>query len=302
MTEATNRKRLIWIALVAVGVLVLLVAGIVAWNVGSVRLEAAKKLDQATTLVESADRYVIAIDAVVRAEVTADVGRRARELEPTVLTAKNQLADAARLVTQARPKLNDEDRRRAGLLKTTAEAKIAMMEQAPLILSANSKAAEAQPLAEEAWALAIASDALADSAVASYNKLTKAGVQASVLNNGKAEQGFKDARDLFSRAATAFPEAGMDRYVAYVDQKLAQVAISRKSDAAWLAGQIAQANALIAPYNKADAKGVAMVKALPQTPAVAIADAYKTTADAATDAYFEARRRASTTDQLLKGF
>jgi len=45
---------------------------------------------------------------------------------------------------------------------------------------------------------------------------------------------------------------------------------------------------------------VAMAKALPASPATAIADAYKAMADAATEAYFEARKRASAADQELK--
>jgi len=300
MTDHSSRDRLIWTVLVVLGVVVLAIAGTLGWGVMSDRLESAKKLDSATVLVESADRAVIAIDEVVRAELTAEVGRKARELEPTVAPAKRQLEDAVALVDAAYPHLNDTERRRAKLLRTTANAKTQMLEQAPTILSANAKAAQAQPLAEDAWARTLAADKLADSAVASYNKLTKAGVQASAVNNAKAEQGFKEARDLFSQAATAFPEAGMDRYIAYVDQKLVVVSISRKSDAAWLAGKPAEANALIATYNAADAKGVAMAKALPASPATAIADAYKAMADAATEAYFEARKRASAADQELK--
>lgn len=300
MTDHSSRDRLIWTVLIVLGVVVLAIAGTLGWAVMSDRLESAKKLDSATVLVESADRAVIAIDEVVRAELTAEIGRKARELEPTIAPAKRQLEDAVALVDAAYPHLNDTERRRAKLLRTTANAKIQMLEQAPTILTANVKAAQAQPLADDAWARTLAADKLADSAVASYNKLTKAGVQASAVNNAKAEQGFKEARDLFSQAATAFPEAGMDRYVAYVDQKLVVVSISRKSDAAWLAGKLAEANALIATYNAADAKGVAMAKALPASPATAIADAYKAMADGATEAYFEARKRASAADQELK--
>lgn len=301
MTEqAPQHRRVAWTALVAMVLVSLGVAGILGWRSVSAHLDAAKRLDQATVMVESADRSVIAIDEVIRAELTPAVGRKAREIGPAVVRAKRQLSDALELIDRATPKLNDEERRRADLLRTTAEAKISMLEQAPTILSANVKAAEAQPLAEDAWARTVAADKLADSAVSSYNKLTKAGVQVSAVGNAKAEQGLKQARDLFSQAATAFPEAGMSRYVAYVDQKLVQVAISRQSDAAWLAGRLARANTLIAAYNAADARGVAMAKTLPATPATAIADAYKKAAETATDAYFEARRRASAADQRIK--
>lgn len=300
MTEHASRDRLIWTVLIVLGVVVLVIAGILGWRVVSDRLTSAEQLDAATELVESADRAVIAVDAVVRAELTPEVGRKANELEPTIVPAKRQLEDALDLIEAAYPKLNDRERRRATLLRSTAMAKIQMLEQAPAILSASYMAAKAQPLADDAMARTLAADKLADSAVKSYNKLTKAGVQASAVNNAKAEKGFTEARELFSQAATAFPAGGMDRYVAYVNQKLAVVAISRKSDSAWLAGKLAEANSLIAPYNAADAKGVAMAKQLPASPATAIADAYQAKADAATDAYFEARKKASTADQKLK--
>jgi len=300
MTDEAKRDRTIWTVLIVIGVIALIGAGFVGWRVMSARLESARKLDRAIILVESADKAVIEIDKVVRAEVTPAVGQKALELTPTVATASRQLSDAVVLIDASYDKLNNEERRKATLLRATAKAKIAMLEQAPLILAANVKVAQSQPLAKDAWAQTTAADKLADDAVASYNKLTKAGVQASAVKNAEAEKGFASARSLFSQAATAFPEAGMDRYVAYVDQKLAQIAISRRSDAAYLTGKLAFANSLIAAYNAADAKGVAMAKQLPASPTTAIADAYKRIADTATDTYFKARQKASDADQALK--
>jgi hypothetical protein len=300
MTDEAKRDRIIWTVLIVIGVIALIGAGIVGWRVMGARLDSARKLDQAIILVESADRAVIAIDEVVRAEVTPEVGQKALELAPTVATASRQLSDAVVLIDASYSKLNNEERRKATLLRTTSKAKLAMLEQAPLILAANVKVANAQPLAKDAWAQTTAADKLADEAVASYNKLTKAGVQTSAVKNAEAEKGFASARSLFSQAATAFPEAGMDRYVAYVDQKLVQIAISRRSDAAYLTGKLAFANSLIAAYNAADAKGVAMAKQLPASPMTAIADAYKRIADTATDTYFKARQKASDADQALK--
>lgn len=300
MTEVARRERRTWTALIIGGVVVVIIAGVLGWGVMSKRLESAKQMDQAIIMVESADASVIAIDKVIRAEVTPEIGQQALELEPTVAPTAAKLIEAVTLINAAYPSLNNAERAKADLLKKTAKAKLDMLEQAPVILSANVKVATAQPLAQQAWDQTLAGDKLADSAVASYNKLTKEGVQDSAVKNAQAEKAFQSARDLFSQAATAFPEAGLDRYVAYVDQKLVQVGISRKSDAAWLAGKPALANSFIAAYNKADAKGIAMYKELPPSPITAIADAYKTLADGPTVLYFEARDKASTADQSLK--
>lgn len=300
MTDEARRERKIWTALIIGGVVVVIIAGILGWGVMSKRLASAKQMDQAIILVESADSSVIAIDKVIRAEVTPEVGQQALELQPTVAPTVAKLTEAVSLIDSAYPNLNNAERAKADLLKKTAKAKLAMLEQVPVILSANVMVAKSQPLAQQARDQTLAGDKLADSAVASYNKLTKAGVQDSAVKNAQAEKAFVSARDLFSQAATAFPEADLGRYVAYVDQKLVQVRISRKSDAAWLAGKPAKANTFIAAYNKADAKGIAMYKALPASPITAIADAYKALADGPTELYFEARDKASTADQSLK--
>lgn len=300
MTEQAHRERRIWTALIIGGVLVVVVAGFLGWGVMSKRLDSAKQMDQAIILVESADASVIAIDKVVRAEVTPEIGQQARELEPTVEPTVVKLTEAVSLINSAYPNLNNAERVKADLLRASARAKLDMLEQAPLILSANVSVAAAQPLAKQAWEQTLAADKLADSAVASYNKFTKAGVQDSAVKNAQAEKAFQSARDVFSQAATAFPEADLGRFVEYVDQKLVQVGISRKSDAAWLAGKPAKANTYIAAYNKADAKGIAMYKLLPSSPITAIGDAYKVVADRATVLYFRARDKASTADQSLK--
>jgi len=298
--ENPRRNRTVWITLIALGVVVLAVASVSAWRVMGGRLEAARQLDRATLMVERADNTVIAFDEVVRAEVSPSIAIKARQVEPRIESARKELEASLKLIDSAMPRLTDDERRRAMLLKTAAAARIEMLDSAPAILSANIKAADATPLASGAWTSTLAAAKMTERAVAEYNKLTKSGVQASATFNAQAEQAFTESRDLFSRAATAFPEAGMERYVVYLDQKLKQVALSRQSDAAWIAGDISQANRLIAAYNVEDAKSVALVKELPVTPSVAIADAYKQLADPATAAYFKGRRKAADADKALK--
>lgn len=137
MTEQARRERRIWTALIVGGVVVVIIAGVLGWGVMSKRLESAKQLDQAIILVESADASVIAIDEVIRAEVTPEVGQKALELEPTVAPTAAKLTEAVNLLNTAYPNLNNAERKKADLLKKTANAKLDMLEQAPVILSAN---------------------------------------------------------------------------------------------------------------------------------------------------------------------
>ena len=298
--ESPRRTGVVWLILIAIGIVAFTVVGVFGSRIVGGRLEAARQLDRATLLVERAGNAVVAIDEVVRADVSPSVAVKARDAGTRVAPARLLLEEALRLADSAMPRLTDDEQRRATLLKDAAAARIEMLDVAPAILAANIKAADALPLATEAWTSLVAAGGLSDRAVAEYNRLTKTGVQASVTFNAQADGGLLNARDLLSRAATAFPEAGVERYDAYVGQKLRQVALLRQADIAWLAGRIAEANTLIAAYNALGVGSAAALKQLPATPSVAVADAYKRLTDLPTAAYFKARTKASTADKALK--
>ena len=298
--ESPRRTRVVWLILIALGIVALTAVGVFGSRIVGGRLEAARQLDRATLLVERAGNAVVAIDEVVRADVSPEVAVKARDVGTRVAPARLLLEEALRLADSAMPRLTDDEQRRATLLKDAAAARIEMLDVAPAILAANIKAADAMPLATEAWVSIVAAGGLSDRAVAEYNRLTKTGVQASVTFNNQADGNLLNARDLLSRAATAFPEAGVQRYDTYVGQKLRQVALLRQADIAWLAGRIAEANTLIVTYNAQGAVSVAALKQLPATPSVAVADAYKRLTDLPTASYFRARTKASTADKALK--
>jgi len=175
-----------------------------------------------------------------------------------------------------------------------------MLDHAPAVLSATEKAAVSAALVEQAWAKTLAADRLAKQSVADYNKLKRADVKNASAANDSAKAGFVAARDLFSQAASAFPEAGLAVFVTYVDDRIALVAISKKADAAWLSGSVSQANKLIASYNKRDAAVAERAKQLPESPANAVAEAYKALADAPNGAYYKARQKAAEADNALR--
>lgn len=298
--QRPRRSRVVWITLIVLGVVVLAAAGVFASRVVGGGLEAATQLDRATLLVERAGHAVVAVDEVVRTDVSPAIVARAKDVGPRVAPARIELEEALRLVDSAMPRLTDDEQRRATLLKAAAAARVEMLDAAPAILSANIKAADAMPLAIEAWASTLAAGRLADRAVGEYNKLTKPGVQAGATFNAQAEGELAHSRDLFSRAATAFPEARLERYATYLDQKAKQVALLRRAAIAWLAGRFAEANGLIVAYNAQGVTSAATIRQLPATPSVAVADAHKLLADSATATYFAARTKASTADKAFK--
>lgn len=296
-----RHERRIWIG-VAIGCVVAL--GLFAWLgsfMVSKRMEAARGVDRAASLIQKADATVLAIDEVVRSEVSADIAEKAKSLSSKLGATKGQLDDAVAQIDAAMPRLTDDEQKRARLLRDAAKARLEMLAVAGDILDANVKAGTALPKAGDAWQRTIAGDEYSDAAVKSYNLLTKDGVTKSASQNVLAETEFRAAKDLMSQAASAFPEADFSAYVGYIDQRLAAVAISKQSDAAWLAGDAAKANALIASYNAADAKAVELAKGLASSPTVVVADAYKALADAKTTEYYTARQKATDADAAIKG-
>ncbi|MDP2232168.1 MAG: hypothetical protein Q8K89_00910, partial [Actinomycetota bacterium] len=250
--------------------------------------------------LEKADATVLDIDEVVRAEVDAKLADKARGLIGKIDDAAADLNEAADLVSKAQPGLNDVDRKRAKATKAAIDERLTMLGVANAILDANAKAGVALDPATKGWDTMLEGDRLADAAVVEYNKLTKAGVSASTSLTADAEAKIRAGRALMSEAATAFPEAGLKLYVEYADGKLALLATSKKSNAAWLLGDITSANKLISQYNADEKTVIVIAKRLPESPARAVADAYQKLAGAATDTYFEARERATKADATLK--
>lgn len=261
---------------------------------------ASNRLAKATSAIEEADRLVARIDAVVGAKVESGLETRTADALVETDEARTLLGEAVQTLDSIKLKLAVSDRERADALRAAADARIGMLEQVPTILNASAKAARALPKAEQAWAHVTEAGKLSEQAVAEYNKLTTKGVKASSRLNKTAAGELSAAREGFVAAEAAFPESQLEVYISYVDARIAANKVSRRSDSAWLSGDIAQANQLIGTYNVLDRRSVAQGKTLPSSPASVIADAYATATKAASDAYYSARERATEADAKAK--
>lgn len=297
-----RRRRTVALAIAAIVIVALVVFAVLWGRAFTRRMEAAKKLDRATLLVQDADDLVVEIDRVVRARVTTELASQARGAEERVGNAESLLADAIELIDEAAPSLNDDEREQAALLKDTAEARLAMLASAPTLLRLNAEASSALPFAQEAWSATLAADRLSDKAVAAYNKLTKAGVTESKKLNKRAATELATARDRFDAAERAFSQAPFEQYLAYVDARIALNKLSQQSDAAWLKGDISRANSLTDDYNERDRKAVALAKQLPTAPDAAIAEAFASASEQQTLAYEDAFTEALKADGRLREY
>ena len=266
------------------------------------RFEGARQLDRALTLLEGADDVVLDVDEVVRAQLSTETARQARELGSKLPSAKTDLEEARRLIDDSLPKVTEDEQERAKLTRASVVARLSMLDPAETILDATAKAGVALAPAKDGWALVLAAESLADESTREYNKLQKASVIRSTALADQATKKLQAARREFEAAESSLPGAGFDDYVDYVNGKLAMLNLTRQSNNAWLAGKIADANNVAKRYNTKEQAVIAIAKKLPATPTGAIADAYGALADEATAVYNRARKQASQADSRLNAF
>lgn len=264
------------------------------------RQAAVAQLNEAITMLERTDQKVASVDRVLSSEVTAGVDADAERARSDARAAAEQLDEVVATANEAIPNLPEAERRRARALQDAVQARKRMMTTAPEILATSAKAARALPKAESAWALVVEADKLSDRAVGEYNKLTRAGVQASLRLNKQAADRLQEARTGFVAAEDAFPEASLERFVSYVDARIALNGLSRRSDTAWLKGDIAEANRLIDSYNAQDKEVVAQAKGLASSTAAVIANAFEEKTAAPFEKYYDAREDATRADERIK--
>lgn len=291
--RSARTRRPLWPRLVAV-IAVVSIAVVGYFGItGYERVRAAQEaLDEAASLLESAEDDVLAIDTATLAEVSSDVETSAAEALTLVDGVRDKALEASRTIAEIRPDLPEELIPLAEALGESAAARAAMMDLAPVVLEADVAASRAMRSADGALVEIKAAETLIATGVKEFNKHTTAGVKAAGKASADAEAKLKTAKSLLTSATAAFPEADYSAFVKYVDAKIGLIAESRKIDSLWLAGKIEQSNAQLAAYNKKDAEIVKMADALPDSVRDPIADAYeKVTAEAA-KGYFDARERA----------
>ncbi len=280
---------------------VLAVGAVVGWRVLDASRRARGHLAEAERLLAEANVEVIAVDAVVRSDVSTTSPEAYGQARERADRSRALLAEATGEVHRARAGLRtDVDRARADAIEAAITAREALLDQALPILEIARRVRASLDSADEAWSEIIAAESLVDTAVAQFNKHTKAGVEASTKLTTQASGKLERARSLLSTVAAAVPEAELQPFIAYVEARLGLLERSRRIDATWLAGRVEEANALLAAYNEEEKKLVAQAKGLPGTPHAALASAYEAATKDAFAAYFDARESARQADAHLK--
>lgn len=304
-TEATEAEepprragRRILIALIAIAIAG--AAGYFGYTTLSGRLAARADLERALDLVKEADAVVLAVDDVVRAEITRTLASQAEETSAQVPAALASIDEALSLLDGAYEDLDTEDREVADVLREAADARIAMLDEAPTILGANIAASRALGPAGDGIDAMLEAEELSSQAAEKFNLQTKEGVTASTELSNRAIRKLNEARQEFREAMRAFPEADMSAFLEYIRAKKALVEKSREIDELWLANKIADANELVDEYNDQDAEVAELGDELPDSETKPIARAYEKLTAEATERYFAARDEAARADTRLR--
>lgn len=302
-SEPERRRSVITVAIVVVALIAIVALGVAGWAYyknTSAQRAAVDQLGEATALMKAADEVVLALDTVVQSEIASITAAQLGDVKEEVPSTTGKIGKALDLIDEAVADLPASEVAYARALRDTAVARLAMLEQAEPILDGNAKMLAALGPATEAWSLVDEGTELSREAVVQYNKLTKESITQSTALTGQAMAKFTEAKELFSKAATAFPEADLEQFVAFCGQRVTALTYSKQANEAHLAGKIAEANALGDKFNSAERDLVAKAGKLPASPKVPIAAAYDALVSEASARYFQARAQATEADSRLR--
>lgn len=299
--EAARRKRerqlltRLWIG----GAIVLVIFLASFWPVMAGRLGGAKQLDDAAGLLTQAENTVGQIDKLVQRQLSAEAGPNVRDIKPDVAVARRELTQARQLVADAMPHLTEDEQSRAKLVQSAVAARLIQLDRAPAILSASTKAVRAKSVADRGWDLMLRGEAAEQTAAKEYRANKASAVESAAVSVATIRAEFSDAQTFYSQAATAFPQAGIERYATYVGGKTPQLDALEAAARAWLRHDLASAAREFSAYQKASARTAVQRKQLPGAPGVATGQGFRQLAGSAADAYERARTEAQKADKAL---
>lgn len=301
VAPAPDRPRARLAATIALALLViaLAVAAGVAYRHIQARQQAQARFDATARLIAQADEPILRIDDVVRSEVSSATAAAAEEALEDVLAADALLVQAVAELEGLPPRISDDDLAYAGAFAEAIATRRQLLADTQPVLEMDRRASGVIEPAREAWELVAQAEKLSDQSIAEFNKHTKAGVQQSTALSNQAEGLLTTTQSLLATVTAGMPEAKMDSFISYAGGKLGLLDRSKKIDATWLSGKIADANKLLDAYNTEEKRLAELAKSLPESPTAVIVEAYKALTEEPTERYFTSRDAVRAADQHL---
>jgi len=297
-----GRERAIWLAMVALGVVVVIVVLLLGWGVIGGRLAAARRIDAAIRVLKETSATTSDLDARLRSKVDTDTAIRAEQeieaLQP-VLERVNAIPVS---LAEGAERLTDDERRQAAVVISLANADSSVLNEGISLLQASEAGASVRLVVDPAWEGTLAADRLAAESVTEYGKHTRASVQRASKMNARAKDAYATMRSWFKGAGSTLPITDFSGYIEYITARMEALATAQKANDSWLAGDTGQAERLIAAYTASDARLKLQIQVFPAMPSDWIDTTFMQQLESPSSAYYKARQAAATGEAQLQGF
>lgn len=297
-----GRERIIWLSMVGLGIIVAAIVLALGWGAIGGRLAGARRIDEATKTLKETSVTLQDLDATLRSDIDTDTTTRAKQEIEKVTSELDRVNAIPGLVNEHAEKLTDDERRQAALVAAAAQAQSATFTEGIALLRQLEPIWSVREVLDPAWAATLAIDKRANESVNLYATHTRANVRRAEQMNTKAMNAYRTTRDWFRGAAAKLPDVNLSGYIDYITERMKALDTAQRANRAWLAGDSATAEQLMATYREKDAKLALQLQIFPAAPSVWIDQSFKQQLELPSSAYYKAREKAVQGEQQLRIF
>lgn len=288
---------------VAASIAVIAYAGYHLWSAYQQNMENLTVLGQAMQELETADEVVLAVDELATDGIGDTSDEDLDALIAQIDDARIHINAAAAFGDTAYESMEQSADREAALkAQESAAARTELLDDALIIIQAESQARTASTAMQQCWDSLVAADALLKEAAAMVTETTNENVKASEEKTIQARDTLNEAAASLASAQEAYPSADLSVFESYIAKRLEAIEYALASNEAIYIQDKATADEQNALYNDADAEAVEIAQKLPKDPTQPIEDALEADTQETRDSYFDTREAAAQSDAYIRDY
>lgn len=288
---------------VAASIAVIAYAGYHLWSAYQQNMENLTVLGQAMQELETADEVVLAVDELATDGIGDTSDEDLDALIAQMDDARIHINAAAAFGETAYESMEQSADREAALkAQESAAARTELLDDALIIIQAESQARTASTAMQQCWDSLVSADALLKEAAAMVTETTNENVKASEEKTIQARDTLNEAAASLASAQEAYPPADLSVFESYIAKRLEAIEYALASNEAIYIQDKATADEQNALYNEADAEAVEIAQKLPKDPTQPIEDALEADTQETRDSYFDTREAAAQSDAYIRDY
>lgn len=297
-----GRERVIWLAMVGLGILVTAIVLGLGWGVIGGRLAGARRIDEAKRTLNETAVVMNELDTVLRSGIDTDTVTRATQEIEKITPALERVEAIPPRITEYSDKITDDERRQAAVVIEAATAQADVFREGAVLLRQLEPAWSVREVVDPAWDATLAADKTAGDSVRIFEQHTVASVQRASKMNSRAKNAYVTTRSWFQGAADKLPVVNFSGYVDYITQRMKALELAQRANKAWLGGAGGAADGYVSAYREKEAKLGLQLQIFPARPSMWIDTSFEQQLDLPTSPYASARQKAQRGLEQLKGF